>query len=240
MTAEEQSIETAGDEENVQAEVATVQAEVASVEEAAPSEPSEEVESATEAAEDPQAEEEAAPVNPNLHWYVVHTYSGYENRAKASLEERIVQHGLDGNFGEILIPTENVVEMTKGGQKRTSKRKFFPGYMLVQMELNDESWHLVKGTTRITGFVGGTRNPPKVPAAEVQRLTKQIDEGTLKPKPLIHFAEGENVRVIDGPFANFNGVVESVNPDKGKVRVMVSIFGRSTPVELEFIQVEKA
>jgi len=231
MTAEEQSIETTVDEENVQAEVAAVE-EAAS---------SEEVEVATEGSdEEAPAEEEAAPVNPNLHWYVVHTYSGYENRAKASLEERIVQHGLEGDFGEILIPTENVVEMTKGGQKRTSKRKFFPGYMLVQMELNDESWHLVKGTTRITGFVGGTRNPPKVPKAEVQRLTKQIDEGTLKPKPLIHFAEGENVRVIDGPFANFNGVVESVNPDKGKVRVMVSIFGRSTPVELEFIQVEKA
>lgn len=184
--------------------------------------------------------EEEAPVNPNLHWYVVHTYSGYENRAKASLEERITQYGLADNFGQVLIPTENVVELSKGGQKKTSKRKFFPGYMLVQMELNDESWHLVKGTSRITGFVGGTRNPPRVPAAEVQRLTKQIDEGTLKPKPLIHFEENESVRVIDGPFANFNGVVESVNADKGKVRVMVSIFGRSTPVELEFIQVEKA
>ncbi len=189
---------------------------------------------------EPEAAPVETPLNPNLHWYVVHTYSGYENRAKASLEERIVQQGLADKFGQVLIPTENVVELSKGGEKKTSKRKFFPGYMLVQMELNDESWHLVKGTSRITGFVGGTRNPPKVPASEVQRLTKQIDEGTLKPKPLVHFEEGENVRVIDGPFANFNGVVESVNPDKGKVRVMVSIFGRSTPVELEFIQVEKA
>jgi len=259
--AEEQSIETVVDEETVPAEVVAVEAEVTPAEEAvaetvdapetaeaveAEAAPAEEAEEAAEAAPGEEAEEaeeeeeEAAPTNPNLHWYVVHTYSGYENRAKASLEERIVQQGLAEQFGQVLIPTENVVEMSKGGQKRTTKRKFFPGYMLVQMELSDQSWHLVKGTTRITGFVGGTRNPPRVPANEVQRLTKQIDEGTLKPKPLIHFVEGENVRVIDGPFANFNGVVESVNPDKGKVRVMVSIFGRSTPVELEFIQVEKA
>ena len=182
----------------------------------------------------------AVPVNPNFKWYVVHTYSGYENRAKKSLEERIKQYHLEEQFGEILIPTENVVELGKGGQKKTTKRKFFPGYMLVQLQLNDESWHLVKSTPKITGFVGAATSPPSVPEAEVKRLARQIDEGTLKPKPRVQFEEGENIRVIDGPFQNFNGVVESVNADKARVRVMVSIFGRSTPVELEFIQVEKA
>ena len=178
--------------------------------------------------------------NPEFRWYVVHTYSGYENRAKKSLEERIKTGGLEDHFGQILIPTENVVELGKGGQKKTTKRKFFPGYMLVQMKLDEASWHLVKGTPKITGFVGGSTRPPAVPESEVRRLTRQIDEGTLKPKPRVHFEDGENVRVIDGPFANFNGVVESVNEDKAKVRVLVSIFGRATPVELDFIQVEKA
>lgn len=182
----------------------------------------------------------AEPKNPNLKWYVVHTYSGYENRAKKSLEERIRNASAEDLFGEILIPTENVVELGKGGQKKTTKRKFFPGYMLVEMDLNDASWHLVKGTPKITGFVGGSTKPPSVPESEVRRLTRQIDEGALKPKPRVVFEEGENVRVIDGPFANFNGVVESVNAEKAKVRVLVSIFGRATPVELDFIQVEKA
>jgi transcriptional antiterminator NusG len=178
--------------------------------------------------------------NPAFKWYVVHTYSGYENRARQSLEERIKLAKLGESFGQLLIPTENVVELAKGGQKKTTKRKFFPGYMLVQMELNDITWHLVKSTPKITGFVGSMTSPPAVPEAEVLRLTQQIDEGTLKPKPRVQFEEGENVRVIDGPFQNFNGVVEAVNADKAKVRVLVSIFGRSTPVELEFIQVEKA
>lgn len=187
-----------------------------------------------------EAAEPEKPVNPAFRWYVVHTYSGYENRAKKSLEERIRQNSLDHRFGEILIPTENVVELGKGGSKKTTKRKFFPGYMLVQMELGDDSWHLVKGTPKITGFVGGSTRPPSVPESEVRRLTRQIDEGALKPKPRVVFEEGENVRVVDGPFANFNGVVETVNHDKARVRVLVSIFGRATPVELEFIQVEKA
>jgi transcriptional antiterminator NusG len=181
-----------------------------------------------------------APANPHMKWYVVHTYSGYENRAKKSLEERIRQFDLGRFFGEILIPTENVVELAKGGQKKTTKRKFFPGYMLVQMELSEESWHLVKSTPKITGFVGSATQPPSVPETEVRRLTRQIDEGTLKPKPKVKFEEGENVRVIDGPFQNFNGVVDAVNPEKARVRVLVSIFGRATPVELEFVQVEKA
>lgn len=178
--------------------------------------------------------------NPAFRWYVVHTYSGYENRAKKSLEERIKTAGFAEHFGEVLIPTENVVELGKGGIKKTTKRKFFPGYMMVQMLLNDDTWHLVKGTPKVTGFVGGSTRPPAVPDKEVHRLTKQIDEGALKPKPRVVFQDGEDVRVVDGPFANFNGVVESVNHDKAKVRVLVSIFGRATPVELDFIQVEKA
>jgi transcription termination/antitermination protein NusG len=195
---------------------------------------------ASELGDSAAAEHAAEPTNPNLKWYVVHTYSGYENRAKKSLEERIKQHNMTPLFGEVLIPTENVVELVKGGQKRTTKRKFFPGYMLVQMELCDESWHLVKATPKITGFVGSATRPPTVSEAEVKRLTRQIDEGTLKPKPRVQFEDGENVRVVDGPFANFNGVVDAVNADKAKLRVLVSIFGRSTPVELDFIQVEKA
>ncbi|MCK6544605.1 transcription termination/antitermination protein NusG [Myxococcota bacterium] len=174
-----------------------------------------------------------------LKWYVVHTYSGFENRAKKSLEERIKREGLEEFFGEALVPTENVVELL-GGSKRTSKRKFFPGYMLVQMELNDRTWHLVKSTPKITGFVGpDARKPMPVREEEVRRLTQQIDQGTLAPKPKIVFEQGESVRVTEGPFATFNGVVEEVKEEKQKVRVLVSIFGRATPVELDFTQVEK-
>ena len=174
-------------------------------------------------------------------WYVVHTYSGFENKVKKSLEERLKQEALESDFGEILIPMEVVQEMVKG-EKKTSKRKFFPGYILVQMEMNDRSWHLVKGTPKVTGFVGSAKSPKDVPAisdVEVQRLTTQISEGSLKPKPKVLFEEGDQVRVIDGPFSNFNGTVEEVKPDKGKLRVLVSIFGRATPVELDFMQVEK-
>ena len=178
--------------------------------------------------------------NPLFKWYVVHTYSGYENRAKLGLEERIKQAKMGAKFGQVLIPAENVVELGRGGQKKTTQRKFFPGYMLVQMLLEDDSWHLVKATPKITGFVGSATRPPAVPEEQVRRLTQQIDEGTLKPKPRVQFDEGENVRVIDGAFQNFNGVVDAVNADRAKVRVLVSIFGRSTPVELDFIQVEKA
>lgn len=175
-----------------------------------------------------------------MRWYVVHTYSGFENKAKKSLLDRIRLENLQDNFGEILIPMEQVVEMVKG-EKKTSKRKFFPGYILVQMLMNDRTWHLVKNTPKVTGFVGARSNeqPPPITDAEVQRLTTQISEGTLKPKPRVQFDEGDTVRVIDGPFANFNGTVEEVNPDKGRVKVLVSIFGRATPVELDFMQVEK-
>ena len=174
-------------------------------------------------------------------WYVVHTYSGFENKVKKSLEERVRQHELGDSFGEVLIPMEVVQEMVKG-EKKTSKRKFFPGYILVNMEMNLETWHLVKGTPKVTGFVGNAKTPNEVPAVsdvEVNRLTTQISEGSLKPKPKVQFEEGDQVRVIDGPFSNFNGTVEEVKPDMGKVRVLVSIFGRATPVVLDFMQVEK-
>jgi len=176
--------------------------------------------------------------NPNMRWYVVNTYSGFEKRAKQCLQERIKTESLDDFFGDILIPTENVVDV-KGGVKLTTERKFFPGYIIVQMELNDETWHLVKNTQKITGFVGGNqRRPTPIRDKEVERITAQVKEGTVKPKPKQDFAEGEQVRVTDGPFTNFTGTVEEVRPDKQKVRVLVSIFGRATPVELDFIQVE--
>jgi len=175
-------------------------------------------------------------------YYVVHTYSGYENKVRQALEERIRQHNLEEAFGEILIPTEQVVEMVKG-ERRTSKRKFFPGYILVEMEMGPSSWHLVKSTPKVTGFVGGGKTPEETPAitkAEVERLTSQISEGTLKPKPKVLFETGDSIRVTDGPFSGFNGSVEEVNAEKGRLRVLVSIFGRATPVELDFMQVEKA
>ncbi len=173
-----------------------------------------------------------------MAWYVVHTYSGYEHKAKTALEERIKTAKKVKYFGEIIVPEENVVELVKG-QKKTTKRRFFPGYILVKMVLTDETWHIVKNTPKITGFVGDKIRPVPVPESDVQKMTNRIAEGQVKPRPRISFSEGENVRVIDGPFANFNGTVEDVNPDKGKVKVLVSIFGRSTPVELDFIQVEK-
>jgi len=173
----------------------------------------------------------------SLKWYGVHTYSSFENKVKLSLEERIRNHGLEELFGEILIPSETVMELKKGERKTTS-RKFFPGYILVNMELNDETWHVVKETAKVTGFVGGN-NPAPITDEEINRITKRVEEGAEKPRPKISFDVGETVRVIDGPFLNFAGVVEDVKPEKAKLRVMVSIFGRATPVELEFMQVEK-
>jgi transcriptional antiterminator NusG len=170
-------------------------------------------------------------------WYGIHTYSGFENKVRLSLLERIKNQGLEEHFGEVLIPSETVVELKKG-EKRTSSRKFFPGYILVNMDLNDETWHVVKETSKVTGFVGGN-NPVAIPDEEVMKITRRIEEGAEKPRPKVLFEVGETVRVIDGPFLNFSGVIEDVKPDKGKLRVMVSIFGRATPVELEFMQVEK-
>ncbi len=172
-------------------------------------------------------------------WYIVHTYSGQETRAKQALLERAKALGKEDLFDEILIPEESVVEMVKG-QKRTSKRKFFPGYILVRMALNDETWHVVKGTPKVTGFVGDSTNPPTISEEEVARMTRQIEEGAAKPKPRISFDEGENIRVINGPFANFSGFVDEIMPEKEKLRVMVQVFGRATPVVLDYTNVEKA
>ena len=173
-----------------------------------------------------------------MKWYGVHTYSGYENKVKLNLEERIRALDAEDMFGEVLIPSETVVELKKG-ERKTSTRKFFPGYILVQMELNNETWHIVKDTPKVTGFVGGGTAPPEISAEEVQLITSRMEEGAERPKPKVAFEVGETVRVVDGPFLNFTGVVEDVKPDKAKLKVMVSIFGRVTPVELEFIQVEK-
>ena len=173
------------------------------------------------------------------HWYVVQAYSGYEKRVAASLKERIELHEMDHLFGEVLVPTEEVVEM-RAGQKRKSERKFFPGYVLVEMELNDDTWHLVKETPRVLGFIGGKADKPApITDREAQAILNRIDDSAEKPKPKTLFEPGEMVRVIDGPFNDFNGVVEEVNYEKSRLRVAVLIFGRSTPVELEFSQVEK-
>jgi transcriptional antiterminator NusG len=172
-------------------------------------------------------------------WYVIHTYSGYEHKAKAALEERVRALGKESQFGDVLVPAEKVVELVKG-RKKTSSRMFFPGYMLVNMELNDETWHIVKSTPKVTGFVGGATQPAPSPESEVREITHQMAEGAARPKPKVLFEAGEQVKVIDGPFQDFNGVVEEVKPDKGKLRVLISIFGRATPVELDFVQVEKA
>ncbi len=180
--------------------------------------------------------EVAAP--PEMLWYILHTYSGFEHKARVALEERVRSLKKEAFFGEVIVPEENVVELVKG-QKKTTKRRFFPGYILVKMILNEETWHIVKETPKITGFVGDKVKPVPVPESEVKKMTNRIAEGQSKPRPRVSFQEGENVRVVDGPFSNFNGVVEGVNQDKGKVKVLVSIFGRSTPVELDFIQVEK-
>ncbi len=173
-----------------------------------------------------------------MKWYGVHTYSGYENKVKLSLEERIRSLNVEEYFDEVLIPAETVVELKKG-ERKTSTRKFFPGYILVRMELNDETWHVVKDTPKVTGFVGGGTVPATIPDEDVAKITARMEEDVERPKPKVAFEVGETVRVVDGPFLNFTGVVEDVKPDKAKLKVMVSIFGRVTPVELEFIQVEK-
>lgn len=172
-------------------------------------------------------------------WYVIHAYSGYEKKVAAALKERIELNGMQEMFGEVLVPTEEVVEM-RAGQKRKSERKFFPGYVLVQMELNDSTWHLVKETPRVMGFIGGKADQPApITDKEAEVILQRMDDSADKPKPKTMFEPGEMVRVIDGPFNDFNGMVEEVNYDKNRLQVAVLIFGRSTPVELEFGQVEK-
>ena len=180
---------------------------------------------------------EAAPQS-QLKWYIVHTYSGHENKARLTLLERVRNANLNEFFGDVLVPTESVMEL-KGGQRRTTTRKFFPGYMFVQMVMEDRTYHLVKNTPKITGFLGGTK-PTPVPEKQITGLQTNIIEGKQKPRAKITFEVGDNVRVVEGPFANFSASVEEVKPDKQKVKVLVSIFGRATPVELDFTQVEKA
>ena len=181
----------------------------------------------------------ATSTNPDLRWYVVHAYSGMEKAVERNIRESIARAGMESKFGRILVPTEEVVEM-KNGQRRTAERKFFPGYVFVEMVMDDESWHLVKHTNKVTGFVGGAKNrPAPISEAEVQKIVSQMQDGVDKPRHKVEFMVGEFVRVKDGPFTDFNGTVEEVNYEKNKVRVSVTIFGRATPVELEFGQVEK-
>lgn len=176
--------------------------------------------------------------HPDLAWYVVNAYSGYESKVKLALEDRIRSNGLDALFGEIQVPQETVVELVKG-QKKTSNRKFFPGYVLVEMVLNQDTWHLVKETPKVSGFVGDKTDPVPLSLEEVKRILNQVEEGAASPAAKIKFEEGETVKVTDGPFSDFNGTVEEVNQHKGKLKVLISIFGRATPVELDFVQVEK-
>jgi len=191
-----------------------------------------------EAAGEPTPEPAVAPPS-TMRWYVVHAYSGMEKAVERNLRERIDRAAMQAKFGRILVPTEEVVEL-KNGKKSVTERRFFPGYVLVEMEMGDDTWHLVKHTSKVTGFVGGARNrPAPISEAEVMKIVNQMQEGVDKPKPKVQWTVGELVRVKDGPFTDFNGAVEDVNYEKSKVRVSVTIFGRSTPVELDFAQVEK-
>ena len=188
---------------------------------------------------DSAASAPAASSNPDLRWYIVHAYSGMEKAVERNILERIGRAGMQDKFGRILVPTEEVVEM-KNGQKKTTERRLFPGYVFVEMVMDDDTWHLVKHTNKVTGFVGGAKNrPAPISEAEVQKIVSQMQDGVDKPRHKVEFMVGELVRVKDGPFTDFNGSVEEVNYEKNKVRVSVTIFGRATPVELEFGQVEK-
>jgi len=173
-----------------------------------------------------------------LKWYIVHVYSGFESKVKAALEERIASIPNPEKFGEVLVPTEEIVELVKG-KRKTSARKFYPGYILLKMELDDETWHVVNSTAKVSGFLGGRERPAPISDEEAEQIIKRMEAGKDKPQPKYFFESGDEIRVIDGPFKNFNGTVDEVNPEKGKIRVLVSIFGRATPVELEFVQVSK-
>jgi len=173
-----------------------------------------------------------------LKWYIVHVYSGFESKVKSALEEKMASSLYPEKFGKVLVPTEEIVELAKG-KRKTSSRKFYPGYILVRMELDDETWHIVNSTAKVTGFLGGREKPTPISDEEADQILNRMEVGKLKPQPKYFFESGDEIRVVDGPFTNFNGTVEEVNPEKGKIRVLVSIFGRSTPVELEFVQVGK-
>lgn len=172
------------------------------------------------------------------NWYVLHVYSGFEQKVSDAIKEKAAKQGLDEAIGDILIPMEEVVEVRKG-QRVNAERKFFPGYVLINMEMNDNAWHLVKSIPKVTGFLGGGKKPVPMTEAEAQRIIKQVQEGVDRPKPSVTYDIGEEVKVIDGPFASFNGVVEEIDEDAQKLKVTVSIFGRATPVELEYTQVDK-
>jgi len=172
-------------------------------------------------------------------WYIIHTYSGYEEKVKANIEQRIGPLGMKDKIGQIIVPTGNVVEFKKG-KRQISTKKFYPGYLLIEMELTDESWHMVRNTPKVTGFVGTGSKPTPLTEEEVKQILNQIKEGEEKPRHKVTFEKGETVKIMDGPFSGFSGVVEEVNTERGKLRVMVSIFGRSTPVELDFLQVGKS
>ncbi len=173
-----------------------------------------------------------------LKWYIVHVYSGFESKVKAALEERMASFPNPEKFAEVLVPTEEIVELVKG-KRKTSARKFYPGYILIKMELDDETWHVVNSTAKVSGFLGGREKPAPISDEEAEQIIKRMEAGKDKPQPKYFFESGDEIRVIDGPFKNFNGTVDEVNPEKGKIRVLVSIFGRATPVELEFVQVTK-
>lgn len=173
-----------------------------------------------------------------LKWYIVHVYSGFEGKVKLAIEERIATSPHKDRFGEVVVPTEQIVELVKG-KRKTSSRKFYPGYILIKMDINDETWHMVNDTAKVTGFLGGREKPTPLSEEEAERILTRMEAGKLKPKPKYYFETGDEIRVIDGPFTNFNGTVEDVNHEKGKIKVLVSIFGRSTPVELEFVQVTR-
>ncbi len=174
----------------------------------------------------------------SLKWYIIHVYSGFESKVKMALEERIATSAHPEKFGEVLVPTEQIVELVKGKRKESS-RKFYPGYILVRLELDDETWHIVNDTAKVSGFLGGREKPTSISDKEAEQILGRMEAGKLKPKPKFFFEPGDEIRVIDGPFKSFNGIVDEVNPEKGKIRVLVRIFGRSTPVELEFVQVAK-
>ena len=181
----------------------------------------------------------AMPMNPNMKWYIVHTYSGFERKVRESLESRIKAFGLEGRIGRVLIPTEPVTEV-RGGKKYTTERMFYPGYVLVEMDMDDQVWHVVKSTPRVTGFVGTGQQPTPLSDEEVKQIVYRVAESKEKPKLKVKFEKNESVRITDGPFQNFTGVIEEVDPQRGKLKISVSIFGRSTPVELEYWQVERA
>lgn len=173
-----------------------------------------------------------------LKWYIIHVYSGFENKVKCTLEERIASSPHPDKFDRVVVPTEQVIELVKG-KRKTSSRKFYPGYILIRMELDEETWHIVKNTAKVSSFLGGKEKPAPISEEDAEQILNRMEAGKLKPQPKYFFEAGDEIRVIDGPFVNFNGTVEDVNPEKGKIKVLVSIFGRSTPVELEFVQVAK-